>query len=131
MPRRTDKTAYLDPTTVEQLRALFGTAKNAHARLGLAPLVECGVVQRAMSGGYPIPTRAERLIEARWQEWRAEFLRPPGACDTDADALARKHGDCYHTILRDPVTELITTPFPRFTLADNPGKHLTTHQEGT
>lgn len=126
MPRRTDKTAYLAPEVMEQLLALFGTAKNAHLRLGLTPFVDAGVVQRALSrpGGSAIPAQAEALILARWAEWRAEFLADPEAHPTERERDSRSRGDYYHGAGRDPVSEALTVPHPRFTLVDSPGKHL-------
>lgn len=126
MPRRTDKTAYLGPEVTEQLLALFGTAKNAHARLGLTPFVDVGMVQRALSrpGGAAIPARAEQLILARWLEWRTQFLKEPSTADAPPERVSRAHGDYYHDAARDLLTgELVGGP-PRFTLVDSPGKHL-------
>jgi hypothetical protein len=114
----------LSPELIQQLRSLFGTSVNAHERLGLGQLVPLAHVMRGMSG-WPVSEVTERLIVARWAEWRAEFLRDPKAVELEAEQTARMCGDFYHTLVRDPVTERLTFPVKRFTLADNPSKWLT------
>jgi hypothetical protein len=64
----------------------------------------------------------ERVLHARWSEWREKFMGSPELCETEI--LARKRGDFYDPDARDPITEKLSFPIDRFTLIPDARKHL-------
>lgn len=123
MPRHTARRSFLAPDTIWQLKTLFGTGTNAHARLGLHELVPRAELQKALAG-YPVREDHERLIMARWGEWRREFLADPEVCINATERNLRHTGDFYDVNARDVVTEKLSFPLARFTLQPDAGKHL-------
>jgi len=122
MPKRSDKTAWLAPELVEQLKSLFGTVRNLHARLALAPHVDLPTAQRAVAG-YPVPAAVEQLIVARWLEWQEVFidLKVKGIETQDVQSIREAevrvtNHDYRDPRARDPITGDLVVPIPRWTL---------------
>lgn len=115
----------LSADTIAQLKTLFGTARNVHARLNMGHHVILPYVQQALSG-YPVPGLAAQIIEARWRQWRATFLIAPSGSDAAVRDMAL--GDFYHdAFARWPETGLLVQPTPeRFTLLDDARTNLST-----
>lgn len=124
MARHTERRAYLSPDTIWQLKTLFGTGTNAHARLGLHEMVPRGECQKALAG-WPVRTDHEQLITQRWAEWRRKFLADPDAAVVVAERVSRQRGDFFDTEARDLVTEQVApADLPRFTLQPDARKYL-------
>lgn len=123
MARTTDRRAFVAPDTIWQLKTLFGTGTNAHARLGLHELVPRHELQKALSG-YPIRVDHERLITRRWAEWRQKFLADPETSSVIAERNARLAGDYFDADARDLITEKLVLSLQRFTLQPDAGKHF-------
>jgi hypothetical protein len=123
MSRISERRAYLNPDTIWQLKTLFGTGTNAHARLALHEIVPRHELQKALSG-WPIKHEHERLIVARWLEWRHTFLVDPQTADMTSERIARTAGDYFHPEARDLVTEKLSPDASRFTLLPDARKHL-------
>lgn len=124
MARITERRAIIAPEIIAQLKTLFGTAPNVHARLQLHPLVTVAEVTRGLAG-WPIKTASERRIFERWTLWRRTFMRDPkslGSERAERDWLA---GDCFAPSFYDPVTDLLPSDaaatVQRFTLPPGGG----------
>jgi len=121
MPDFSPKRAFLSPDLIVQLKTLFDKAPNVHARLGLHEIVQLSDVQKALAG-WPVPQSVERVLNARWVEWREKFMNQPAMCEREQ--LARQRGDYYDPDARDPITEELTFPIDRFTLIPDARKYL-------
>jgi hypothetical protein len=123
MPRHSARRAFIAPDTIWQLKTLFGSGTNAHARLGLHELVPCSEMQKGLSG-YPIRADHERLVTQRWAEWRRKFLADPDAALVTKERVARQTGEYYDPEARDLVSEKLVGNIQRFTLLPDAGKYL-------
>lgn len=123
MARHTERRTYLSQDITWQLKTLFGTGTNAHARLGLHEIVPRIELQKGLAG-HPIRSDHERIITQRWGEWRRKFLAPPEASIIHAERVARQAGDYFDSDGRDLVSERLLSDAQRFTLLPDAGKYL-------
>jgi len=114
MPATSQHRAVLAPEVVQQLKQLFGTARNVHERLGLHPLVDLAEVSRALSG-YKIKAFSEVTILRRWAAWRALFLASPPSGVSDRVRSDWEAGDVYDPRAYDPALDRLVLPVGRFT----------------
>lgn len=73
MPRPRERTIVIDLDMLEQLTALFATARNAYARLALTEAMPMATFYRAWSR-YPISPDDHELIVAQWAQFQRVFL---------------------------------------------------------
>ena len=89
MARAVSKIAVISPDLRAQLRTLFGTSRNAYARLGLQATCRRQELVAALAGR-PVTPEFLATLTARWEQWRAAFLRP--AAD---EPLCERMHDAY------------------------------------